>query len=51
MNLDKICQNSKKYNINRYADRIELFDKTSNEFVVSIPKKYIEENPWILKLI
>lgn len=51
MNLDKICRESKKYNINKYADRIELFDKITNQFVVSIPKNEINRSLWILKLL
>ena len=51
MNLDKICRESKKYNINRYRDRIELFDKKTNQFIVKITKEEIKNSPWILKNI
>ena len=49
--LNKNCKNSKKYNINRYRDRIELFDKITHKFVVKISKEEIKKSQWILKLL
>jgi hypothetical protein len=51
MNIDKVCINSTKYKINKYFDRIELYDIKTYEYVVTILKKQIIKNPCILKLI
>lgn len=48
--IDTACINSKKYKINKYSDRIEIFDN-DYKFVTSISKKIIKQNIWILKLI
>jgi hypothetical protein len=49
--MDKELKESSKYIINRYADRIELFDNVTYDFVVSIHKQFIIDNYWIMKLI
>lgn len=49
--IDKICINSTKYKINKFYDRIDLYDIKTYKFVVTIYKKQIIKNPCILKLI
>lgn len=49
--MDKLLLNSTKYKINKYKDRIELFDLKTFNFVCAIPKEELKKSKWILKLI
>jgi hypothetical protein len=49
-NIDKILKESTKFKINRYKDRIELFDLKTFDYICTIPKQELKKE-WLLKII